>query len=190
MYSATMATRGDAVEATREGVRCTALIVLKLFAEGSIEIGASAPVVAPLCNALLQVKDVLDAANHNKEELEELRARCDRITVQVIDKAKASKASKIDVEPLRKCVSKLEDLVKRYHKQSKVVKVVTSRLHGGDIDRLRTRIDNAVRDMGLERVLDNGEKLDQILVRPPTPEFAHRQNKQPNLAIMQFFLDL
>lgn len=171
-----MATRGDAVQATREGVRFTTLTVLQSFAEGAIEIGASAPVVAPLCTALLKAKDVVDAANYNKEELEELRARCERITVQVIDKAKASKASKIDVEPLRKCVDKLEDLAKRYHKQSKAIHVMQSRLHGGDIQRLRTRIDDAVRDMGLERVLDNGEKLDQILVRPPTLEFAHRQS--------------
>lgn len=165
----------DAVQAAREGARFTALTVLQSFAEGAIEIGASTPVVAPLCTALLKANKVADAADHNKEELEELRARCERITVQVIDKAKASK-SKIDVSPLQECVDKLEDLVTRYYKQGTVMKYVTSRIHGGDIQRLRTRIDDAVRDMGLERVLDNGEKLDQILVRASTLEFAHSQS--------------
>ena len=129
--------------------------------------------MAPLCAALLRAKHAVDAANQNKEELEALCARCKRITVQVIDKAEGSKTSKIDVKTLRKCVDKLEDLAKRYYKQSKAMHVIWSHIHGGDIQRLRTRIDDAGQDMGLEFVLDNGEKLDQILVRPPTLEFAH-----------------
>lgn len=168
-----MPTRADAVQATREGARFTALTVLKLFAEGAIEIGASAPVVAPLCTALLKVKDVVDAANHNKEELEELRARCDRITVQVIDKAKASKTSKIDVSPLQECVDELKMVAEGYRKQRKPTRMALFRKNGNDIQRLRTRIDTAVRDMGLERVVDNGEKLDLILVRTPALEYAH-----------------
>ncbi|CAM9487528.1 unnamed protein product, partial [Ectocarpus sp. 12 AP-2014] len=78
-----MATRGDAGQAAREGARATALTVVKLFAEGAIEIGASAPVVAPLCVALLEAKGVVDGASRNKEELQELHERCEMITVQV-----------------------------------------------------------------------------------------------------------
>lgn len=71
----------------------------KGFRQELSKIGAATPVVAPLCVALLKAKGVVDEASRNKEELEELCERCDLITVQVIDKAKASNASSIDVSP-------------------------------------------------------------------------------------------
>eukprot|EP00752_Nemacystus_decipiens_P007688 g6871.t1 len=68
-------TRGDAVQAAREGARFTVSTAVELFATATIEIGASAPVVAPLCTALLNAKGVVDTASRNKEELEELQKR-------------------------------------------------------------------------------------------------------------------
>lgn len=160
-------------QATREGARFTVLTVIESIASEAIEVGASTPVVAPLCTALLRAKDVVDAANQNKEDLEALHARCERITVQVIDKAEASKTSKIDVYPLQKCVVELKMVAEGYRRQRKATRMALFRKNGGDIQRLRTRIDATVRDMGLERVVDIGEKVAQILVRPPTLEFAH-----------------
>ena len=160
-----MATRGDAVQAAREGARVTALTVVELFAGGAIEIGASAPVVGPLCTALLKAKEVVDAASRNKEELAELQKSCEQFTAQVIDKAEASKTSTIDVKPLQECVDKLKEVAERYHDRGCLARFAQSRRDGDDIQRLRKRIEAVVPIMGLSGVVNNGEKLDQILVR-------------------------
>ncbi len=165
-----MPTRGDAGQAAREGARFTVLTVVESFAAATIEIGASAPVVAPLCAALLKAKGVVDAASRNKEELEELHQKCEMITVQVIDKAKASKTFTIDVKPLQECVDKLKEVAERYHDQGRLARLAQFRRDGDDIQRLRKRIEDVLPIMGLERVLDNGEKLDQILMRLSTKE--------------------
>ncbi|CAM9659527.1 unnamed protein product, partial [Scytosiphon promiscuus] len=89
----TMADRDDAVQGVRETARLGASTVIESVAEGIIEIGASTPVVAPLCKALLKAKGVVDAASRNKEELEvleeleKLYGWCELIAVQLIDKA-------------------------------------------------------------------------------------------------------
>ena len=160
-----MATRGDAVQAAREGARFTVLTVVESMAAATIEIGASAPVVAPLCAALLKAKGVVDAASRNKEELEELHERCEMVTVQVIDKAKASKTSTIDVKPLQECVDKLQVVAERYHDRGRLARLAQSRRDGDDIQRLRARIEAVVPIMGLAVGVINGAKLDQIMVR-------------------------
>ena len=86
-----MATRDDAAQ----GARVVISAVINSIAEGALEVGAATPVVAPLCVALLEAKKVIDGASRNGEELEELCGHCDLITVQVIDKAKASNTSTI-----------------------------------------------------------------------------------------------
>lgn len=118
-----MATRGDAVQAAQETARLGISTAVERLATGIIEIGAGTPVVAPLCVALLKVKGVVDGGSRNKEELAELCERCDLIAVQVIDKAKASNTSTIDVAPLQKCIDKLEEVAKRYHDQGRLARL-------------------------------------------------------------------
>lgn len=160
-----MATRGEAVQAAQETARLGVSAVVESVATGIIEIGAATPVVAPLCVALLKAKGIVDGASRNKEELGELCERCDLIAVQVIDKAKASNTSTIDVFPLQKCVDKLEEVAERYHDQGRLARLAQFRRDGNDIQRLRARIEAVVPIMGLAGVVNNGEKLDQILVR-------------------------
>ena len=140
--------------ATREAARLTASNMVEFVASGTIEIGAATPVVAPLCAALLKVKSVIDRANRNKEELDELYTWCGLITVQVIDKAKTSNISKSFVAPLEKCVLKLEEVAERYRSQRPLTRLVLFRKNGDDIQKLRARILAVVPIMGLAGVVD------------------------------------
>ena len=161
-----MAMRGDAaVDATREAARLTMSTVVEGVTSGIIEIGAAAPVVAPLCVALVKAKAVVDGARRNKDELTELCQRCDLITVQVIDKAKASRTAANDLSPLQECIDKLKVVAERYHAQGCLARLARFRKDGDDIERLRARIEAVVPVMGLSVAMNSEEKLDQILVR-------------------------
>lgn len=163
-----MATRGDAVQAAQETARLGISTVVEGVATGIIEIGAATPVVAPLCVALLKAKGIVDGASRNKEELAELCERCDLVTVQVIDKAKASNTSTIDVSPLQGCVDKLDEVAKRYHDQGCLARLAQFRRDGDDIQRLRARIEAVVPIMGLAgvvNIMDRLEDVRQMVVR-------------------------
>lgn len=54
-------------------------MVIKGILTGAIEVGAAAPVIAPVCIALLRVEDIVDKAKCNKEELQKLHERCEWI---------------------------------------------------------------------------------------------------------------
>ncbi|CAM9091318.1 unnamed protein product, partial [Laminaria digitata] len=147
--------------------------VVEGVATGIIESGAATPFVAPLCVALIKAKGIVDGASRNKEELAELCELCDLIAVQVIDKAKASNTSTIDVAPLQKCVDKLEEVAERYHDQGRLARMAQFRRDGDDIRRLRARIEAVVPIMGLAGVVNIGEKLNQILAcLQPRPKLA------------------
>ena len=139
--------------------------VINSIADGALEVGSTTPVVAPLCVALLEAKKVIDGASRNGEELAELCELCDLITVQVIDKAKTSNTSTIDVKPLQECVEKLKEVAKRYHDRGRFARLAQFRRDGDDIQRLRAHIKAVVRIMGLSGAVINEGKIDQILVR-------------------------
>ncbi|CAM9559508.1 unnamed protein product [Ectocarpus sp. 6 AP-2014] len=145
-----------------EGTRFTVLTAVELIASEAIEIGASTPVVAPLCTILLKVKGVVDGAKRNKEELEELCARCEMITVQVIQEANASRSSAIDVSLLQQRVEELKVVAERYNKQRYFVQVAKSRKNSDDIQSLRTRFDAVVRDMGLASTVSIADHVDDM----------------------------
>lgn len=152
--------------AAREMARFTLSTVIELVATGTLEIGAVTPVVAPLCVALLAAKGVVDEVDRSKQDLKELCTLCEVITAQIIEKAMASNTSIIDVRPLVECVDKLTRLAKRYQNQGRLARMVQFRRDGEDIRRLRGRIEALVPIMGLAGVVNNGEKLEQIWVRP------------------------
>lgn len=148
--------------------------VVQGIATGIIEIGAPTPVVAPLCKVLLEAKDMVDEASNNKQELQELYALCEVITVQVIVKAKASKTSRIVVAPLVEFVDKLKIVAKRYHSRRTFTRLMQSIRNGDDIQKLRTSIENIVPIMGLSGVVliaDRLEDVRQMVVRFSTLEF-------------------
>lgn len=155
-----MATRDDTVQAAHETARLGFSTVVEGIATGIVEVGAATPVVAPLCIALLKAKVVVDGARRNEEELKELLQWCNVITEQVIDKAKVSNTSTIDVSPLQTCVDKLNVVADRYHGQGCLSKLKQFRRDGDDIQRLRARIQAVVPIMGLAGVVD-------LLVRLP-----------------------
>ena len=107
----------------------------------------------------------MDEAKRNKEQLEELRKRCESITVQVIDKAKASKSSQIDSTPLEKCVDDIKALVKRYDAQGCCARLVQFRRDGDDIKGLREAIEAVVPVMSLSAGVTAVDLANQILVR-------------------------
>lgn len=149
--------------------------VIKSVATGEIEVGASTPVVARLCADLLEAKGIIDGASRDKEELEELRVQCERFTLLVIDKARASRNLTIDVSPLQKCVDQLK-VAPKYGGwaawlllpftlpylilQARRVRTQTHRVHT-----LRTSIAEAVHDMGEAMADDHEEKSQEIPVR-------------------------
>ena len=140
--------------ARREAAKLSISTVVESVASGVIEIGAATPVVAPLCVALLKAKGVVDGASQSKEELEELCTWCDMITLQVIDKSKASSTPMFDVKPLQKCIDKLGEVAGRYHHKWRLARLVQFRKDGEDIQRLRVRIQTVVPIMGLAGVVD------------------------------------
>ena len=152
-YVPTMATIGDAVCASREVTALTISTMVESVATGVIEIGAATP-VAPLCVALLKAKGIVDAASRNKEELEELLSWCDLITVQVIDRSKASKTSTINVAPLSDCIDKLKEVAERCRSRGTFARLALFRKDGDDIRRLRAQILAVVPIMGLAGVVD------------------------------------
>lgn len=97
----------------------------------------------------------------------------------MIEKAKASKTSKIDVSTLERTVSQLKFLAERYETQSRFAKIWGQcRKNSDDIQMLRTNIEALVPMMalsvGLENVsigVENGEKIDKIAVSLATLEF-------------------
>lgn len=160
-----MATRGTAAQAARE----TARLGVECVATGIIGIGAAAPIVAPLCAALLKAKEAVDGASRNKEELEELHKWCKIITEKIIDKAKESKTSTLDVSSLGQCVDKLAKVAKRYHDQGWFAKLVHFRANGEDIQKLRTRI------LGIVPIINLVVGMD-LLVRPPSHSMTYRNS--------------
>ena len=150
--------------ATGEAAKLTVSAVIEFVASGTIEVGAATPVVAPFCAALLKVKSVVDGANRNKEELEELYTWCDLITVHVIGKAKTSNIPKNFVAPLEQCVHKLEEVAERYRSQRPHTRMVLFRKNGDDIQKLRARILAVVPIMGLAGAVD-------LMVRTFSPRF-------------------
>ena len=169
MYSSAMATATvqaamatDTVQGAQEAARVTILTAVKGVANGVITVGAKTPIVAPLCVALLEAKDVVDRACRNKEELKEVSARCGMIAVQVIAEFKTSPTSTIDVTPLEKCVEKLEEVARRYHDQGRLSRMVQFRRDGDDIRRLSDRIDAVVPIMGLAGVFGVAEGVASI----------------------------
>lgn len=140
--------------ARREAARLAVSTIVESVASGVIEIDTATPVVAPLCVALLKAKGVVDGASRSKEELEELCSWCDLITLHVIDKAKASQVSTMNVAPLRKCVDKLEKVAKSYNSQGKCARFARFRRNSDDIQRLRARILTVVPVLGLAGVVD------------------------------------
>ena len=151
----------DAGPATRETARLGVSTAVEGVVSGVIDIGAAT--VAPLCIALLKVKGVVDGASRNREELARLCEMCESITVQVVDKAKASKTSTIDVKPRQECIHKVEEVAERYHDRGCLARLAQFRRDGDDIQRLRKRINDVVRIMGLSGVVNNGDKLDHML---------------------------
>ena len=177
-----MAARGDAVQAAHEMARLGVSTVVEGVATGIIEVGTATPVVAPLCVALLKAKGIVDGVSRNKEELAEMHAWCHLITEQVIDKAKASTASTIDVSPLQSCVDDLKKVAKRCRDRGRVSRLVHSRKDGEDIQRLRDSIQTLVPIMGLAGVVN-------LMVRLPLPSmtvaivnaFKSRNSSRPQL---------
>eukprot|EP00752_Nemacystus_decipiens_P003122 g2891.t1 len=185
-----MASRDDAVKAAQETARLGVSTVVESVAEGIIEIGASTPVVAPLCKALLKAKGVVDAVSRNKEELEELEELeklygwCELIAVQLIDKAKASTSLTFGVDSLHRCFVELKAVAERYRKKRWWARLVHFRKDGEDIRKLRARIDAEVRNMGLAVSLNNAEVLEDVRrivdrVIQPRPEVAPVPKKAP-----------
>lgn len=152
------------MQATREATRLTISTLVESVATGIIEVGTATPVVAPLCVALRNAKGIVDEASRNQEDLKGLCAQCELITVQVIDRFRASNASTIDVSPLRKCVDELQGVAERQQDQGRLVRLARFRKNGDEIQRLRARIERAISIMGLAGVVNNDEKLDRILV--------------------------
>ena len=151
-----MATGDDAVQATVEMARIGVSTVIEGVATGIIEIGAATPVVAPLCVALLKAKDMVEGTSRNKDGLQQLSARCDMITVQVIDRCRGT-TPVLDVSPLVKCIEKLAEVAQRYHDQGTFARMAQFRRDGDDIQRLRDRIEAIVPIMGLTGVINIAE---------------------------------
>lgn len=97
-----------------------------------------------------------------------MRARCEMITVHVIDKANAWRSSTIVVSPLKKCVDELEEVAERYDDQGRFVKKF-GRKYDDRIQKLRARIEAVVSIMGLAVGFNNADKLLEIQVRLVLP---------------------
>lgn len=173
-YGSIMATRGDAAQAVQETARLGVSTVIEGISTGAIEVGAAAPVIAPVCVALLRVKHIVDKAKCNKEELKTLHARCELIVQMVIDKAKAPKTSKIDVSPLEEIVDQFKLVAERYATQSRFAKMLwQSRKNSDAIQMLRANIEAVVPIMALSVGVENAKRLDNIRVSFATLKF-HR----------------
>ena len=158
-----LVTGDDAAQAARETARVGIATIVEGIATGLIEIGTVTPVVAPLCLALWKAKGIVDGVSRRKDELEELRTRCDMLTAQVINKCLASTTSTFDVRPLVKCVQKLEEVARRYHDQGIFARVAQFRRDGDDIRRLRDKLDAVVPIMTLRGVVNIAENVENIL---------------------------
>ncbi|CAN0020161.1 unnamed protein product, partial [Ectocarpus fasciculatus] len=157
--------------------------VVKGIAGGVITVGSKTPIVAPLCAALLEAKVVVDGASRNKEELEEVSARCDILTVHVITRFKASETWTIDVTPLEECVEKLKKVAKRYHDQGRVSRMVNFRRDGDDIRKLQNQIEAVLPIMGLSGVCNIAEGVTNIEDRlKDVQEMVARLQPRPKLA--------
>lgn len=140
-----MATRGDATQTVEETARRGVSTVIQGIVAGAIEVGPATPVIVPVCAALLCVKDTVDKAKCNKEELKKLHARCENIVKTVIDDAKASKTSKIEVPKLEEFLRQFEVVAKRCATQSRFAKMLgRSRKNSDDIQKLHTNINDVL----------------------------------------------
>lgn len=160
--------RDQYVQIVRDTARLGISEVVQGVASGVIEVGASTPLLAPLCVALLKAKGVVDGVTRNKEELEGLGERCDLITVHVIDKCRDATTPLVDVVPLFECVKKLEVVAQRYHDQGWFARLVRFGRDGDDIRRLSDRIEAIVPIMGLAscvNIASQLQDLQEMLVR-------------------------
>ncbi|CAM9536411.1 unnamed protein product, partial [Scytosiphon promiscuus] len=175
-----MTTRDHGVQAAQETARVTASTVIEGVVSGIITVGAATPFVQTFCIALREAKGIVEEAKRNKEQLEKLHERCELITVQVINKAQASRSSEIDFTRLKRCVDDIKTLVQRYDEQGCCARLVQFRRDGDDIQELRESIEAVVPIMGLSAVVTAVDQNNQILaLLQPRPKLAPVPKKAP-----------
>lgn len=112
------------------------------------DLGEEFPLLQPVLKALKGIREKVETARSNPEELAALHERCTFITACFIVKCRHN-SSDLDVVPLEKCVKEVGNVVERCSRRSTVSRILKASSDKGEILRLQKRLGDLEGDLSL-----------------------------------------
>lgn len=112
------------------------------------DLGEELPLVQPVLKTIKAIREKIDAAKSNQEELAALHQRCAHITACFIVKCTRD-SSELDVAPLEECTKAVERVVGRCSHRGMVSRIIKASSDKDEIFRLKERIGDLEGDLTL-----------------------------------------
>ncbi len=112
------------------------------------DLGEEFPLLQPVLKTLKGIREKIEAAKTNPEELAALHERCAFITACFIVKCRQN-SSDLDVAPLENCVKEIGNAVERCSRRSAVSRILRASTDKADILRLKERLRELEGDLSL-----------------------------------------
>lgn len=112
------------------------------------DLGEELPLVQPVLGTLRVIREKVDTAKSNPEELAALHQRCAHITACFVVKCRRC-SSELDVGPLVDCIDAVEKVVGRCSRRGLVSRVLKASSDKDEILRLKERIGDLEGDLSL-----------------------------------------
>lgn len=141
---------GDLADATAEAAHLSLRISSATADAISFvtDLGEELPLLQPVLKTLKFIREKVEIAKSNVEELETLHERCVHITACFIVKCRRG-ASELDVTPLEDCVKAVEKAVDRFSRRGKLWRALKASSAKDEILRLKERIGDLEGDLSL-----------------------------------------
>lgn len=112
------------------------------------DLGEELPFLQPVLGTLRIIREKVETAKSNPEDLTALHQRCTFITACFIVKCRNG-SSDLDVSPLEDCVNAVGKFVERYRERGKISRVLKAIGDKGDMLRLKERLRDLEGDLSL-----------------------------------------
>lgn len=141
---------GDLVDATAEATQLAARMGSAAADAISFvtDLGEELPLLQPVLKTLKAIREKVEIAKSNREDLEALHQRCAHITACFIVKCRRD-SSELDVAPLEDCVQTVGRAVDRFSRRGKLRRVLKASSDRDEILRLKERIGDLEGDLSL-----------------------------------------
>ena len=142
------------------------------------DLGEEMPFMSPVLKMLTAIREKVETAKHNREELKALGDRCTYFTASVVVNFKENRSSQIDVAPLEDCMKDVRGVVERSSRRGRFSRVVKASSDKDDIAQLNARIDRLAGDLGLASNAILERKVDELSEK--LVSFSRRGHVRPS----------